>query len=87
MASKSAPPMPWTMAPMFWLRRPSGLTMAPDSQACDDADDVDFLGGGIDGHFGAGGDVAAFLHAAGEAEAAGGCGFGWRPSRTCRRRR
>src|SRR6266702_574268 len=34
MDSKSAPPMPWTMAPMFWLRSPSGLTMAPDSQAC-----------------------------------------------------
>ncbi len=32
-ASKSAPPMPCTMAPSTWLRRPSGLTTAPHSNA------------------------------------------------------
>ena len=41
----------------------------------DHADDLYFLRCGVDGDFGAGGDVAALLRAAGEAESAGGGGL------------
>ena len=56
------------------------MTTAPDSQALTTRTMRDLFGVGIDGDFGAGGDVAALFHAAGDAEAARGRGFAVGPA-------